>query len=94
MAVGENVSDEEVVSEVTSALSEALGVSEENIEVVYDAQSGEVTYTVTTTSFEDSQAALSVLEDEGSATALSSLTDIVSITGVTPSEEIWLKSQL
>ena len=88
VAVGENVSDEEVVSEVTSTLSEALGDSEENIEVVYDAQSGEVTYTVTTTSFEDSQAALSVLEDEGSATALSSLTDVVSITSVTPSEEI------
>ena len=83
-----DVSSDEIISDLTEALSEALGVSSEAVEVVYDASTGEVTYTVTSATFDEADAALSTLQDAGFVESIEELTDAVSVTSVSPSPEI------
>ena len=83
-----DVSSDEVISDLTEALSEALGVSPEDVELVYDASTGEVTYTVTSASFEEADAALSTLQASSFVESIEALTETVSVTSVSPSAEI------
>ena len=84
-----DVSSDEIISDLTESLSEALGVSSEAVEVVYDASTGEVTYTVTSATFDEADAALSTLQDAGFVESIEALTKTVSVTSVSPSAEIF-----
>ena len=52
VTIPDDVSEDEAIAELTTALSEALDVSEDSITVEIDPTTGEVTYTVATTDYD------------------------------------------
>ena len=86
--IPEGVSNEDAVAAITSAMSQALGVGEENIAVTIDPSTGAVTYTVKTNDFAATQNVQNLLQGASVANALTAQAGTVTISSVTPNEEI------
>jgi hypothetical protein len=78
-----------LIDELTVILSESLGVSPEDINLVVDMETGEVTYTISTPGFESTQAVLDLLNDEETILeSLNSQSDIITISSIDADDEI------
>ena len=86
ITIPDNVSEDEALDDLTAALSATLGISEDNISLTLDPETGEVSYTVTTSDYDETNAALSQLQDENIVENIE--TNVVFIDSLQPSDEV------
>ena len=86
VAIPDNVSHIEAIEDLTAALSGSFGVSEDDISLTLDADTGEVSYTVTTNDYDHTNAILFELQNDNIIENLN--TNVVTIESVTPQDEI------
>ena len=88
VSVPETVSEEKAISEITESMSAALGVPVESITVSLDVDSGEVTYTITSSSYDETVAIVEDLEDPATVETFGAESDVVSFDSITPDARI------
>ena len=86
--IPETISEEEALNELTNALASSLGVSEDRITLSLDPESGEVTYSVTTTDYDNTASVLDALQSPDLIDDIVTNTDVVSISDIIPSADI------
>ena len=83
------LTSEEVVGSLEAVLAEELGVHPQNVEVVFDAETGLVTYVITSEDAETLLSLQSVLEQDNTIDQIdSNLGEFITVTGHTAPEEI------
>ena len=85
--IPDSLTEDEALAALTAAMSTALGVSEESIELSIDAETGEVTYSVATGDYDESAAVLAALQDSNVADQLATDSGI-GITSVSPNPDV------
>lgn len=64
ITISDTISEDEAIEELTSALSTALGITEDMISLSLDSSSGELSYTVTADDYDQTHAILSQLQSD------------------------------
>ena len=83
------LTSEEVVGSLEAVLAEELGVHPQNVEVVFDTETGLVTYVITSEDAETLLSLQSVLEQDNTIDQIdSNLGEFITVTGHTAPEEI------
>ena len=83
------LTSEEVVGSLEAVLAEELGVHPQNVEVVFDTETGLVTYVITSEDAETLLSLQSVLEQDNTIDTIdSNLGEFITVTGHTAPEEI------
>ena len=83
------LTSEEVVGSLEAVLAEELGVHPQNVEVVFDTETGLVTYVITSEDAETLLSLQSVLEQDNTIDQIdSNLGEFITVTGPTAPEEI------
>ena len=88
VTIPDNVSTEVAIADLTTAMSQALGMSEDSVTIEVDLETGEVTYFVSTDDYDATANIQDQLEDESLLETLNESTDVVLIDSVTPSVDI------
>lgn len=89
ITIPDNVSEDEALNNLISAFSDTLGISEENISLTLDPESGKVSYIVTTGDYDETLAALSQLQGDDIIENID--TNVVVIDSVQPNDEVIAK---
>lgn len=84
----DDISNQDAINEITSALASSLGVGEDSITLSLDLESGEVSYTVTTPNYDDTADILDALKSDDIVNLLMEMSDAVEITSVATNAEI------
>ena len=79
-----SLSEEDAIASLTTAVSDALGVDEDDVTVSLDPVTGEVTYTVTTEDYDVANGLLETLQSDEIADTINDSTEGISITSVLP----------
>ena len=83
------LTSEEVVASLEAVLAEELGVHPQNVEVVFDSETGIVTYVITSEDAESLLSLQTVLEQDGTIEQIdSNLGDFITVTGHTAPDEV------
>lgn len=98
--IPDDMSEEDALADLTTALATTLGLSEDQVTVERDAETGDITYSVASTDFDDASDVLALLQDssvvdtinENSAVSISDVNadnDIVAqVTVVVDADEV------
>ena len=86
--MSDDISNEDVVEDLTTALALSLGVAEDRVTISLDAETGEVSYIVTATDYDDTSALLDILETPEIVDSLMDATKLVDIVSVDSNDEI------
>lgn len=84
----DDVSEEEALAALTSAMSAALGVDEDQIELTYDAATGEVAYEVATDDYDTTVGIQTVLQDSNVVDSLNVDSEVVTVNNVNADDEV------
>ena len=87
VSIPDSVSEDDALAALTSEMASTLGVSEDSITLSLDSETGEVTYSITTTDYDETAAALATLQDSDVVDNLATDSG-VTVTNVTPSDDI------
>ena len=87
VSIPDSVSEDDALAALTSEMASTLGVSEDSITLSLDSETGEVTYSVSTTDYDETAAVLATLQDSDVVDNLATDSG-VTVTNVTPSDDI------
>eukprot|EP00493_Phyllostaurus_siculus_P022589 UN22923 len=65
-------SEDELTSALQSSIADALNIHESDVEIIIDAETGEVSYTITSTTAEDASSLQNVLQEPTTSDIISS----------------------
>ena len=88
VTIPDDVSNQDAINELTSALATSLGVTEDSITLSLDPESGEVSYSVTIANYNDTAAIQNALESDDIVDSLMETTDVVEITSIATDDDI------
>ena len=86
VTIPDTISENEALEDLTAALSTTLGVSEDSISLSLDQETGEVSYTITTSDYDQTNTVLSDLQNDDIIERLD--TTLIVIDSVNPNDEI------
>ena len=83
-----STTEEEAIQALTDALAEALDVSVHAVTISINSETGDVTYSVTSTDYDDATKLLATLEDESIGATLTDSTGVLTVASVLPDAAI------
>lgn len=84
----DNVSHQDTLHDLTSAFATSLGITEDFITLSIDPESGEVFYSISTSTFDETANILDALESDDIVDLLAESTNLVDISNVIVNDEI------
>ena len=88
VTIPSSTTEEEAVQALTDALAEALDVSVHAVTISINSETGDVTYSVTSTDYDDATKLLATLEDESIGATLTDSTGVLTVASVLPDAAI------